>query len=55
MSGLSSRGMKGPQAVRAMGLESLRFSELFLTQVKFLVLPSVGVKMESYLVTQGKN
>lgn len=44
--GLSSRGMKGPLALLAMGLGSLRLSEIFLMQVKFLVFPSIRAKVE---------
>lgn len=43
--------MKGPQALSGMGLESLRLSELFIMQVKFLVFLSVRVKIEFYLET----
>lgn len=44
----------GISSVPAMGLKSLRLSELFLMQVKFLVFPSARFKMEFNLETQGK-
>lgn len=47
--------MSGFSSVPDMGLESLRLSELFLMQVKFLVFPSARFKMEFNLETQGKN
>lgn len=47
--------LSGLSSVPAMGLKSLRLSELFLMQVKFLVFPFARFKMEFNLETQRKN